>query len=136
MTDTFIDNELATITAMLHDYPADKPVIMLNLLRFAPQANFKAAEDAEPCSGMEAFMRYGEGISPMIEQAGGTVIWQGRQAAMLIGPSDKNWELVVLVRYPSANAFINMISSDAYQAIAFWRSAALADSRLIAHEEF
>ncbi|MCX2979706.1 DUF1330 domain-containing protein [Halieaceae bacterium IMCC14734] len=136
MTATFIDNELATIKAMLHDYPADKPVVMLNLLRFAQQANFKATDNAEPCSGMEAFMHYSEGVSPLIEKAGGAVIWQGRQAAMLIGPSDKNWELVVLVRYPSARAFVEMISSDAYQKVAFYRSAALVDSRLIAHQEF
>ena len=81
-------------------------------------------------------MRYSEHVAPLIKAAGGSVVWQGRQAAMLIGPSDKNWELVVLVRYPSSSAFIKMISSDAYQAVAFYRSAALTDSRLIAHQEF
>lgn len=136
MTATFIDTDPATIASMLKDYPAEKSLVMLNLLRFAPQANFKATDNAEPCSGVASFMRYDEAVTPLIEKAGGNVIWQGRQAAMLIGPSDKNWELVVMVRYPSASAFIDMINSEAYQAMACYRSAALIDSRLIAHEEF
>ena len=135
MSPTFIDTDQATITAMLQDFPADKPVVMLNLLRFAAQANFKDADAAEPCSGFESFIQYGAAVSQMIEACGGEVVWQGRQAAMLIGPDDKQWDLAALVRYPSAAAFVGMISSADYQAVAFYRSAALMDSRLIAHEE-
>ena len=54
---------------------------------------------------------------------------------MLIGPSDKNWDLAVLVRYPDAQVFAEMVNSEQYRAIAFHRSAALEDSRLLAHEE-
>ncbi len=54
---------------------------------------------------------------------------------MLIGPQDKDWHLVVLVRYPSAQAFVEMVASDEYRAVVMHRSAALADSRLIAMEE-
>jgi hypothetical protein len=43
--------------------------------------------------------------------------------------------IAVLVRYPSAQAFVNMVSSSEYRAISFHRSAALEDSRLIASEE-
>jgi hypothetical protein len=54
---------------------------------------------------------------------------------MLIGPQDKDWHLAVLVRYPGALAFATMVRSDEYRAIAFHRTAALEDSRLIAMEE-
>ena len=132
---SFIDTDHSALTEMLRDFPADKAVVMLNLLKFAQQANYAPIAEVEPCSGFEAFARYGSAVAPMIAACGGELVWQGQQAAMLIGPQDKNWDLTVLVRYPSASAFLGMIGSPEYQAIAFHRSAALADSRLIAHEE-
>ena len=80
-------------------------------------------------------MRYGAGVTPLIGAAGGEQVWQGRQAAMVIGPQDKDWHLVVLVRYPSAQAFVAMVASDDYRAVVRHRTAALADSRLIAMQE-
>ena len=39
--------------------------------------------------------------------------------------------MVLLVTYPTAQAFLDMIQSPDYQAIVYHRSAALSDSRLI-----
>lgn len=80
-------------------------------------------------------MRYSAGVTPLIAAIGGEVVWQGRQAAMLIGPQDKDWHLVVLVRYPGAGAFVDMIDSDDYRTVSVHRTAALEDSRLIAMRE-
>ena len=38
--------------------PADTPIVMLNLLRFSPQANYPSDSDETPCSGREAYARY------------------------------------------------------------------------------
>ena len=116
-------------------YPADTPVVMLNLLKFNAQANYLPADEALPCSGAEAFARYGQAVTPLIGGVGGSQVWIGRPAAMLIGPQDKDWHLAVLVKYPSAQAFIDMIRSTDYQAASIHRTAALEDSRLIAHQE-
>ncbi len=131
----YLEPEQDTFSVFLESYPADKAVVMLNLLRFHERAQY--AEDAgeEPCSGLEAFLRYGAAVGPMIESRGGSQVWQGRPAAMLIGPDDKDWHLAVLVRYPSARTFVDMVTSEDYQAIMHHRQAALLDSRLIAHEE-
>ena len=126
--DTALANFLAT-------FPADKAVVMLNLLRFRDTADYAPDLALEPCTGLEAFMRYGEGVTPLISASGGEQVWQGRQHAMLIGPQDKDWHLVVLVRYPSARAFVDMVNCDAYHAVAIHRTAALEDSRLIAMEQ-
>ncbi|MEM9422024.1 MAG: DUF1330 domain-containing protein [Pseudomonadota bacterium] len=115
-------------------YPPAQPVVMLNLLKFRDEARYPQNSDYEPCSGAEAFARYGEAVLPMIARSGGRQIWQGQQAAMLIGPQDKQWSLAVLVEYPSARAFLDMISSDEYQQIVVHRVAALEDARLIAHK--
>jgi len=130
----FIESDLQNVTDFVEAYPADTPVVMLNLLRFGEQANYEPGT-AEPCSGGEAYMRYGAAVAPLVEGVGGSFLWQGRQAAMLIGPSDKDWHLVVLVRYPSAQAFVDMVSSEAYQSVVFHRAAGLEDSRLIALRE-
>ncbi len=131
----FIEPETGAIETLLAEYPADKPVIMLNLLRFRERAIYPPQHTVEPCTGFEAFMRYSAGVTPLIGAIGGESVWQGRQAAMVIGPQDKDWHLVALVRYPSARAFAGMVQSDEYQAISFHRSAALEDSRLIAMQE-
>lgn len=131
----FIEPDPAALEKFAGQFPQDKPVVMLNLLKFREQANYQPGEDAAPCNGMEAFMRYAEGVRPLISACGGETLWQGRPAAMLIGPDDKDWHLAVLVKYPGARAFLDMVTSDTYKAISFHRTAALADSRLIAHEE-
>ena len=131
----FIEPTPEALQAFQESFPADTPVVMLNLLRFREQADYAEAAGADPCSGAEAYSRYGAGVVPLIGEAGGELVWQGRPAAMVIGPTDKDWHLMVLVRYPSKDAFLAMVSSESYRAIAFHRTAALLDSRLIAHEE-
>ena len=128
----FILPEQGSLESFRDTYPADTPVDMLNLLRFREQANYASDMAAEPCSGAEAFSRYGEAVAPLLAVRDAEAIWQGQQAAMLIGPQDKDWHLAILVRYPTASAFLDMVSSPEYQAIAGHRSAALDDSRLIA----
>ena len=43
----------------------------------------------------------------MIKACAGEQLWQGHQAAMLMVPQDKQWQLTVLVKYPGARAFID-----------------------------
>jgi len=131
----YIEADQALVEGFVAEFPEGKPVVMLNLLNFSERAHYPAEHSMEACSGVEAFMRYGAAVTPLIAAAGGEQVWQGRPAAMLIGPQDKGWNLAVLVRYPSARAFLEMVSSPEYQAISFHRAAALRDSRLIAHEE-
>ena len=132
----FIEPGKDAVEAFCDAYPVDKPVVMLNLLRFKARAAYPDDSPAEPCSGFDAYRRYGAGVMPLIKAAGGELVWQGRQSAMLIGPQDKDWHLAALVRYPSAGAFLAMVSSALYQEVSSHRAAALEDSRLIAMEEF
>lgn len=132
----FVLPEQGMEEAFVAKFPADQAVVMLNLLRFRDRANYQPGDNAEPCSGFEAYMRYGAGVTPLIGAVGGELVWQGRQAAMLIGPQDKDWHLVALVRYPAAEAFVRMVASDEYKAVSLHRTAALQDSRLIAMEQF
>ena len=106
------------------------PVVMVNLMQVRATACY---EDAvlNDCSGYEAFARYTQGSSEVRQHAGAELIWSGRAMQMPIGPSEKTWDLVALVRYPSAKAYIEMVATKAYAAARAHRRAALYDSRLI-----
>lgn len=107
-------------------------IVMLNLLRYRDQANYPEHLEQPPCSGREAFKRYAKLSIGCIEGVGGKVIFIGAALATVIGPTAEAWDDIFLVRYPSRQAFLEMIASADYAAIAFHRAAALQDSRLIA----
>ena len=128
----FISPEPGSLESFKESYPQETPVDMLNLLRFRDQSAYPSDFAAEPSSGAEAYGRYAKAVLPLLESRGAKSSWQGRQAAMLIGPQDKDWHLAVVMRYPTAAAFLDMVSSAEYNAIVVHRTAALEDSRLIA----
>ena len=106
------------------------PVVMVNLMQVRATACYEDPA-LNNCSGYEAFARYTQGSSEVRQHAGAELIWSGRALQMPIGPSEKSWDLVALVRYPSAKAYIEMIATKAYAAARAHRRAALYDSRLI-----
>lgn len=110
----------------------DGAIVMINLLRFRERSEYPAGFDAAPCSGREAYQRYGMHVLPMLHGVGGKILWSGAAKLVVIGPDEERWDEAVLVQYPSRAAFIAMVTSEAYQKIVDHRTAALADSRLIA----
>ncbi|HET6997821.1 MAG TPA: DUF1330 domain-containing protein [Solirubrobacterales bacterium] len=92
------------------------PVVMLNLLAFKPDG------------GQERYLEYGAAVAPLLEQAGGRIVWAGQPAAALLG--DTSWDLVALVEYPTRQAFLDMIGSPEYLAIAHLRTEALSKGEL------
>lgn len=94
----------------------DGSVTMLNLLAFKPDG------------GRERYLEYGAAVLPLLEKAGGHVVFQGQAAPVVLG--NESWDLVLLVEYPTRRAFLEMIQSPDYQAIAHLRTEALAKGEL------
>jgi uncharacterized protein (DUF1330 family) len=92
------------------------PVVMLNLLAFKAEG------------GRERYEEYGAAVAPLLERAGGRIVFLGQPAAALLG--DASWDLVLLVEYPSRQAFLDMIASPEYQEIAHLRTEALSKGEL------
>lgn len=107
----------------------DRPIVMLNLLRFADIAQYETVD--ERITGRDAYAKYSKAVTPMLWKTGGQLLWMGKVRSVLIAPDSEEWDEALLVQYPSRNAFLNMIQSDEYQAIVHHRTAALIDSRLI-----
>jgi uncharacterized protein (DUF1330 family) len=92
------------------------PVVMLNLLRFAPEGGAARYDDyrrALAASGVNA------DAEVLFFGAGGGVALEG-----------EGWDAVALVRYPSREAFASMVRSPEYRAIEPLRRAALVDAVL------
>ena len=120
------------IQAFANDAGEDGPIVMINLLRYREQASYPKDFDAEPCSGREAYRRYGTIAVRRIASVGGRLRWMGDVQATVIAPTGERWDDAVLVEYPSRKAFVEMVSQPEYLAAAPHRTAALEDSRLIA----
>lgn len=108
---------------------------MLNLLRFREVADYSASPDLAPdapISGADAYGLYGAAATLHIERTGAEIVYQAPCGPTLIGPPGEEWDAIILVRYPSPEAFITMVSAPEYQALSGHRTAALADSRLVA----
>lgn len=92
------------------------PVTMLNLLEFKAEG------------GRERYAEYGAAVAPLLERAGGRVVFAGDGNPVLLG--DGSWDMVLLVEYPSRSAFLEMIGSEEYLAIAHLRTEALVRGEL------
>lgn len=112
--------------------PPGEPMLMLNLLRFNHEALYPIDSEQVPCSGKEAYARYSRTALRKVQAAGGEVQLAAKAHLALIAPQQEHWDEMLLVRYPSAGAFLTMLADEQYQAAAIHRTAALADSRLIA----
>ena len=87
----------------------DGEVVMVNLLKF------KRAAESGDGSGADAYGRYSDAVVKMIEDQGGTVKWLGQARHVFIGDAEANdWDVVALVSYPNRQAFIDMVSTPAY----------------------
>ena len=83
-------------------------------------------------SGRDAYRRYAEFTFGKLREIGAEVIFFGAARGALIAPPDEDWDEVLLVRYPSAQAFMQMLSAPDYREATRHRTAAIEDSRLIA----
>ena len=105
----------------------DESVVMLNLLKYREIA--KDGSGVDGMSGRDAYRLYGQKFAELNPRFGGEPIWMGQANASIIG--DEDWDIVILVQYPTRRQFVEMIQDPDYQAIAPIRAAALEDSRLI-----
>ena len=94
------------------------PVVMLNLLDFA------GAE------GRASYELYADAVVPFLENAGATVVYAGDCTTTLIAPQGHDWDAVLVVSYPSRQAFLQMVMDPAYQEITELRSAGLRSAVL------
>ena len=117
MTEAHIDPTEAQVHAFAARAAAkDGPVQMTNLLAYVDDGT--------------AYQAYGLAVLPHLERVGASITYAGDADGLLIG-GEPEWDAVLVVRYPSRAAFLEMVTDPGYQEIAHLRTEALRDSRLI-----
>lgn len=121
-----IDANEEALEAMRQADPS-QPIVMLNLLRFRDQALEGFGVDG--LTGLQAFQRYGQLNEGEGVRFDSEPIWLGLSNRTIIG--DEQWDVAILVRYPTRQHFIDKLDDPTYREISLVRAAALIDSRLI-----
>lgn len=113
--------------------PRHMPINMLNLLRFRENATYPDGHShaGNNLSGAQAYAEYGRKSSPVFTRVGGTIIWRGHMESVLIGPDEVRWDLSFIAFYPTAAAFLEMVTDPDYRIAVVHRQAAVLTSRLI-----
>jgi uncharacterized protein (DUF1330 family) len=94
------------------------PVVMLNLLRYAD-------------GGRELYAQYAEALSAtFLPRYGGEVLYAGDGSTALVADEGQQWDAVLLVRYPSREAFSRMVADPEYQQVTALRTRALTEAVL------
>ena len=111
---------------LMKEYPAGEPVVMVNIIKFRGQL-----ADSEE-SGAAAYARYSRNVFPLLKKVGGQILWAGNVNMTVIGDSEEQPDMVLIVEYPSSAKFIEMSTSEAYRAIAHDRELSLEYGGLLA----
>ena len=112
-----VDPRGADLKRFLQEDPGG-PVVMLNLLRFAE-------------GGRESYARYSKALSEtFLARYGGEVLYAGNGHTPLVAEQGQDWDAVLLVRYPSREAFSRMVADPEYQQFTHFRTEALTEAVL------
>ena len=105
--------------------PADAPVVMVNLLKFNQE------------TGRERYAEYTHAVTPHLKRVGGVVRYAGTGPVNVIGDGERPWwDAILIVEYPSPQAFVDMVRDPGYQTIHEHRAAALEQGDLIATSQW
>jgi len=105
--------------------PADAPVVMINLLKF---------HDGD---GLAHYLTYTREVQPHLDRVGGSVRYAGTNPHNVIGDAERpRWDAILVVEYPTPQAFVDMVLDEGYQKVHEHRAAALQQGDLIATSQW
>lgn len=108
--------------------------VMLNLLRFREIADYSLYPELAPeqaISGRQAYEIYMQHTEPFLHAAGGSLLYAGSGGEFFVGPPGRGWDMVLLVKQQSIEAFLAFANDPGYLVGHGNREAALSDSRLL-----
>lgn len=105
------------------------PVVMINVLKFREES-----ADGHG-TGAEAYARYAKLAGPFVERHGGSLVFSGQATEHLIGDTDYDWDMVLLVSWPQKQNLLDLAEDEDYEKIAHHRTNALERAMLIALDE-
>jgi hypothetical protein len=115
------------------DLPRDRPIHMLNLIKFRALAEYPAdhPNHGKGLTGREAYAIYSKGFQDLVADDGAAMVWKAPLECVVTGSADE-WDEAFVMGYPNSALFMAMVKNEEYiRDVVPHRTAALADSRLI-----
>lgn len=94
-----------------------KPLYMLNVMRYFAQPKALPGVPEFKGSSAEANAKYEEGVMPLLLKVGGTATYAGDMHGRNIfghAAAVDDWNRVLVIRYPSRRAFLELVADPAY----------------------
>jgi uncharacterized protein (DUF1330 family) len=99
----------------LRDSDDGRPFVLAQLLKFAP-------------GGRDQYITYSREAQSILRNSGASVVYAGECQDLLGTPETLAWDVILLIRYPSRAAYVDMVSSPAFREIAERRRKSLRDA--------
>jgi hypothetical protein len=109
------EQQLAEVSAIAGS-DGDRPVVMLNLNRYRDR---------------DAYYRYAAVAATVLQRVGGRVLWHAQAEGTVIGDQADLYDEVIAVWYPSAGAFVALVTDPDLLAARGDRAAGLERAALI-----
>ncbi len=108
--------------------PSGSPIVLVNLLKFNDIVDLEGSM----VDGSVAYADYVSKIERALVDVGGRPVLTAKHGGNLLGNRGELWDELIVVWYPSGEAFQQFADSEICQAHLHLREAALSDSRLMA----
>ena len=117
--EAFLDQEIAGRVAMVH------------LLRFKDRAEYSDGRDTD-LTGADAFALYRQRMIEKATSVGGHLVFSASVGHLVLGEVEDLWDDILIVEFPSKEAFVETISAPELADWSVHRRAGLAGQLLIA----
>ena len=107
------------------------PVSMVHLLKFREQASYDDGR-ATGLTGSDAYHLYLGDLVDRVQSAGGQLVLAKPAQYLVLGQAEDLWDAVVVVNYPSKEAFVDVVTSRQMRESGVHRRAGLEGQLLIA----
>ena len=97
-----------------------RPFVLVQLLRFTE-------------GGREKYLQFSASAQGILRPLGGQVLYAGECVQPLSG---EDWDAIVIVRYPSRAAYLEMLADPRYQSIVQLRREALREAALLPMDDW
>ena len=113
------------------DQDIEGSVGMVHLLKFKAGAEYPDGRATE-LTGAEAYGLYRGAMVERVTSGGGRLVFSGAARHLVLGEVEGLWDEVMVVEFPSKEAFVEIISSPEIAESGVHRRAGLAGQLLIA----
>ena len=110
--------------AELAESSADRPIYMVNLVKYKTKAEYADGRDTE-LTGEEAYGLYIEGVRGLLAKVGGELTFSAPVTGLRLGEVEELWDSVSIAMYPARQAMLEMMMMPEMSEISEHRAAGL-----------